>query len=142
MPIQKHFYQPEEIFQFVLPTEVDDKTSSTKKTIQNTDLKQKVLVIDDNLELRKYLVDYLSGFYKVYEAENGEEGLKLCRQMKPIVCVSDVMMPVMNGFEFCEALKNDQFISHIPVVLLTALSDNKDKKKGYGTGRWLSGKTF
>lgn len=134
MPIQKHFYQPEEIFQFVLPTEVDDNTRSTKKTIQNTDLKQKVLVIDDNLELRKYLVDYLSGFYKVYEAENGEEGLKLCRQMKPIVCVSDVMMPVMNGFEFCEALKNDQFISHIPVVLLTALSDNKDKKKGYGTG--------
>ncbi|MFC4097367.1 hybrid sensor histidine kinase/response regulator transcription factor [Euzebyella saccharophila] len=137
IPIQKHFYHPEEIFQITVPNEVVDHPQANeipRKTIQNTNLKQKVLVIDDNLELRKYLVDYLSGFYKVYEAENGEEGLKLCRQIKPIVCVSDVMMPVMDGFEFCETLKNDQFISHIPVVLLTALSDNKDKKKGYGTG--------
>lgn len=92
------------------------------------------MVIEDNTELRKYLIDYLSAYYKVYEAENGEEGLQLCRKIKPMLCVADVMMPVMDGLEFCNELKNDEFISHIPVILLTALSENEDKVKGYDVG--------
>ncbi|WP_245224767.1 two-component regulator propeller domain-containing protein [Pseudozobellia sp. WGM2] len=137
LPVERHFYKNSEVFEFVLPSAEQNtelKGNIPKKTIHNTDLKQKVLVVDDNVELRKYLVDYLSGFYKVYEAENGKEALKMCRQIKPTICISDIMMPVMTGLEFCKRLKNDQFISHIPVVLLTALSDNKDKVKGYGTG--------
>ena len=63
-----------------------------------------------------------------------KKDLKICRQIKPILCVADVMMPVMDGLEFCKELKNDEFISHIPVVLLTALSENEDKVKGYETG--------
>lgn len=102
---------------------------ANKKIIQNTDLKEKIVVIEDNNELRKYLVDYLSDYYKVYEAENGQEGLKICRQIKPILCVTDVMMPIMDGLEFCRELKNDEFISHIPVIMLTALSENMDKVK-------------
>lgn len=137
LPIHKCFYNEKEIFEFVLPKsslDVDNNKETPKKIIQDTGLKQKILVIDDNAELRKYLVDYLSGFYKVYEAENGKQAINICRQIRPTLCVSDVMMPVMSGLEFCEKLKNDQFISHIPVVLLTALSNNTDKVKGYGTG--------
>ncbi|WP_405382579.1 two-component regulator propeller domain-containing protein [Maribacter sp. LLG6340-A2] len=137
LPIARKFYDDDEVFELSLSklTENDEGLNDApKKIIQDTGLKQKILVIDDNAELRKYLVDYLSGFYKVYEAENGEQALTICRQVRPTLCVSDVMMPIMNGLEFCEKLKNDQFISHIPVVLLTALSDNKDKVKGYGTG--------
>ena len=51
-----------------------------------------------------------------------------------MLCVADVMMPVMDGLEFCNELKNDEFISHIPVVLLTALSENEDQVKGYNVG--------
>ncbi|SHJ03204.1 hybrid sensor histidine kinase/response regulator transcription factor [Pseudozobellia thermophila] len=137
IPIERHFYTHDEVFEFLLPPSAEEDGTLKglpKKTIHNTELKQKILVVDDNIELRKYLVDYLSGFYKVYEAENGEVALKMCRKIKPTVCICDIMMPVMSGLEFCERLKNDQFISHIPVVLLTALSDNKDKVKGYGTG--------
>ncbi|MFC3973637.1 hybrid sensor histidine kinase/response regulator transcription factor [Maribacter confluentis] len=136
LPIERRFYEDDEVFELSLPkhSKNEELKDAPKKIIQDTGLKQKILVIDDNAELRKYLVDYLSGFYKVYEAENGYQALTLCRQIRPTLCVSDVMMPVMNGLEFCEKLKNDQFISHIPVVLLTALSDNKDKVKGYGTG--------
>lgn len=136
IPIDRSFYNDKEVFEYVIAdsNEAITPVTSAKKVIQSTELKQKILVIEDNIELRKYLVDYLSDYYKVYDAENGEEGLKICRQMKPILCVTDVMMPVMNGLEFCEELKKDEFISHIPVVMLTALSDNKDKVKGYGTG--------
>lgn len=137
IPIDRSYYNDKEVFEYVvkndnLSASVPEKT--IKKILQNTDLKQKILVVEDNTELRKYLVDYLSDYYKVYDAENGEEGLKLCRQIKPVLCVADVMMPVMNGLDFCKELKNDEFISHIPVILLTALFDNEDKVKGYGIG--------
>jgi signal transduction histidine kinase/ligand-binding sensor domain-containing protein/DNA-binding response OmpR family regulator len=137
LPIDRSAYEMKEVFEYALKNDnqsmlIPEKT--VKKIIQNTDLKEKILVIEDNSELRKYLVDYLSDYYKVYDAENGEEGLRICRQIKPIVCVTDVMMPVMDGLEFCRQLKNDEFISHIPVVMLTALSENMDKVKGYDTG--------
>jgi signal transduction histidine kinase/ligand-binding sensor domain-containing protein/DNA-binding response OmpR family regulator len=137
IPIDRISYESKEVFEYALKNDnlsmlIPEK--SAKKIIQNTELKEKVLVIEDNMELRKYLVDYLSDYYKVYDAENGEEGLKICRQIKPILCVADVMMPVMDGLEFCKELKNDEFISHIPVVLLTALAENTDKVKGYETG--------
>lgn len=137
IPIDRAFYEDKEVFEYALK---NDNLSMlilekpTKKIIQNTELKQKILVIEDNVELRKYLIDYLSDYYKVYEAENGIEGLKICKQIKPILCVADVMMPVMTGLEFCKELKKDEFISHIPVVLLTALSENEDKVKGYEIG--------
>ncbi|MDR7211703.1 two-component regulator propeller domain-containing protein [Flavobacterium piscis] len=137
IPIDRISYESKEVFEYALKNDnlsmlIPEKAA--KKTIQNTELKQKILVIEDNSELRKYLVDFLSDYYKVYDAENGEEGLKICRQIKPILCVADVMMPVMDGLEFCKELKNDEFISHIPVVLLTALGENVDKVKGYETG--------
>lgn len=137
IPIDRDSYESKEVFEYAIKNDnlsmlIPEKAA--KKIIQNTDLKDKILVIEDNSELRKYLVDYLSDYYKVYEAENGQEGLKICRQIKPILCVTDVMMPVMDGLEFCRELKNDEFISHIPVIMLTALSENMDKVKGYDTG--------
>ncbi|MFI0430603.1 two-component regulator propeller domain-containing protein [Mariniflexile sp. HMF6888] len=136
IPIARHFYKDKEVFEYDIKDIKEPITPvlPAKKIIQSTELKQKILVIEDNNELRKYLVDYLSDYYKVYDAENGEEGLRICRQIKPIICVADIMMPVMNGLDFCEELKKDEFISHIPVVLLTALSENEDKVKGYGIG--------
>ncbi|MCD0468784.1 hybrid sensor histidine kinase/response regulator transcription factor [Flavobacterium sp. JAS] len=137
IPIDRISYESKEVFEYALKNDnlsmlIPEKP--VKKIIQSIDLKEKILVIEDNIELRKYLVDYLSDYYKVYDAENGEEGLKICRQIKPILCIADVMMPVMDGLEFCKELKSDEFISHIPVVLLTALAENVDKVKGYETG--------
>ncbi len=136
IPIARNSYEDKEVFEYDIKENKQQVIPAvkTKKIIQSTDIKEKILVVEDNNELRKYLVDYLSDYYKVYDAENGEDGLKTCRQIKPILCVADVMMPVMNGLEFCKELKKDEFISHIPVVLLTALSENEDKVKGYGVG--------
>lgn len=136
IPIDRESYTKKEVFEFISNKEVNEPEIfvPTKRKTTNTEIKDKILVIEDNIELRKYLIDYLSAYYKVYEAENGQEGLLLCRKIKPMLCVADVMMPVMDGLEFCNELKNDEFISHIPVILLTALSENEDKVKGYDVG--------
>ncbi|QXP57567.1 response regulator [Cellulophaga sp. HaHa_2_95] len=136
IPIGRNNYSKKEVFEFVSNVAEEEAIPFVpqKKVTTNTEIKEKILVIEDNTELRKYLIDYLSDYYKVYEAENGEEGLKICRKIKPMLCVADVMMPIMGGLEFCNELKNDEFISHIPVVLLTALSENEDKVKGYDVG--------
>ena len=136
IPISRDSYTKKEVFEFISNTEVEEPETfiPIKRKTTNTEIKDKILVIEDNIELRKYLIDYLSAYYKVYEAENGKEGLQLCRKIKPMLCVADVMMPVMDGLEFCNELKNDEFISHIPVILLTALSENEDKVKGYDVG--------
>lgn len=136
IPIDRESYTKKEVFEFISNKEVNEPEIfvPAKRKTTNTEIKDKILVIEDNIELRKYLIDYLSAYYKVYEAENGKEGLQLCRKIKPMLCVADVMMPVMDGLEFCNELKNDEFISHIPVILLTALSENEDKVKGYDVG--------
>lgn len=136
IPVDKAFYDESEILDFensaagyLLPF-----IPEVKKNNHSTDLKEKVVVIEDNQELRNYIADCISDSYKVYTAENGEEGLQICRNIKPIICVADVMMPVMDGFEFCKTLKNDERISHIPVILLTALSDIENQIRGYKQG--------
>ncbi|CAH8281415.1 signal transduction histidine kinase [Mariniflexile fucanivorans] len=136
IPVKREFYKNKEVFELATSNENQEiiVKAPVKKITSNTDIKEKILVVEDNLELRNYLIDYLSDYYKVYEAENGEEGLQICRQVKPILCVVDVMMPIKSGLEFCKELKNDEFISHIPVILLTALSENEDKVKGYDVG--------
>jgi signal transduction histidine kinase/ligand-binding sensor domain-containing protein/DNA-binding response OmpR family regulator len=136
IPIDKEFYDESEVFDYEESTaeSLFPFISEVKKNNTSTDLKEKVLIIEDNQELRNYIADCISDSYKVYTAENGEEGLHICRNIKPIICVADVIMPVMDGFEFCKTLKNDERISHIPVILLTALSDNENQIKGYKQG--------
>ncbi|TWO34636.1 response regulator [Seonamhaeicola sediminis] len=108
-------------------------TKGVKKSL-NTDLKHEILVIEDNPELRNYIVQNLSEFYKVYEAENGHEGFEICKKVKPVLCVVDAMMPVMDGFDFVEAIKNDDNMSHTAIIMLTALAENENRIKAYKIG--------
>lgn len=136
LPISKNSYKKSEVFdiEYKEPVQAFETLDKVKKGNQSTELKQNILVIEDNAELRFFIVDYLSNFYKVYQAENGDEGLNLCRKIKPALCVVDAMMPVMGGFQFVEALKSDDNISHTALIMLTALSENENKIKGYNLG--------
>lgn len=94
-----------------------------------------VLVVEDEPELRSYLKDELSGYFKkVFVAEDGRQALEKIRANLPDLVVSDVMMPYMNGFELCRRIKSDVEISHIPVILLTARTDNESTVQGYKLG--------
>ncbi len=93
-----------------------------------------VLIVDDNADIRTYLRSILQSKYRVLEAEDGKSGLDMAREHVPDLIVSDVMMPVMNGLEFCQQVKKDGISSHIPVILLTARALEKHQIEGYESG--------
>lgn len=93
-----------------------------------------VLIVDDNDDIREYLRTILQDKYQVFEAEDGQKGLALAQEQVPDIIVSDVMMPVMNGLEFCQNVKMNEITSHIPVILLTARALNRHQIEGYKSG--------
>ncbi len=96
-----------------------------------TDEAPVVLVAEDDEDLRKYLVLQLSASYKVIEAANGRAALELALEKFPDIILSDVMMPEMNGLEFCEQVKSNPKLAHIPFVMLTAKVLDEHIKEGY-----------
>jgi DNA-binding response OmpR family regulator len=92
------------------------------------------LVVEDNYELRQYMLESLFRDFDVYEAADGADGLRMAQELLPEIMISDVMMPKMNGFELCRAIKNDIRTSHIPLVLLTVLDANAEKIFGFEEG--------
>ena len=93
-----------------------------------------MLIVDDNADIRTYLRSILQSQYQLLEAEDGKRGLELAREHVPDLIVSDVMMPVMNGLEFCQQVKKDIISSHILVILLTARALSKHQIEGYESG--------
>ena len=93
-----------------------------------------VLVVDDNDDMRQFIRTLLADKYYVMEAADGASGLQLAREAIPDIIVSDVMMPVMDGLEFCRKIKADTMTSHIPVILLTARSTEEQQIQGLGSG--------
>ena len=93
-----------------------------------------LLIVDDTADIRTYLRTIMQGRYQLLEAADGQEGLKTAREQVPDLIVSDVIMPVMNGLEFCQQVKDDMATSHIPVILLTARALNQHQIEGYRSG--------
>ncbi|WP_234989682.1 hybrid sensor histidine kinase/response regulator transcription factor [Cellulophaga tyrosinoxydans] len=93
-----------------------------------------VLIVEDNTELRNYLRDELKGDYKILVANNGKEGLEISSDALPDAIITDVIMPEMNGFDFCKILKTDLRTSHIPLLMLTAKTRIDDRIEGIGYG--------
>lgn len=97
--------------------------------------KYSVLVVEDEPELRNYLkVSLKESFRQVYVAGDGVEGFDMAIRHLPDIIISDVMMPRMDGFEFCRLLKSNLEVSHIPVILLTARTDQASTVQGYKEG--------
>ena len=101
----------------------------TKEEITTQDLN--ILVVEDNVDVSNYLLHILSTKYKVIKAADGQEGLQMAIDHTPDLIISDVMMPKMNGYELCHAIKQDVRTSHIPLMLLTAKAEKEDKLMGF-----------
>jgi ligand-binding sensor domain-containing protein/signal transduction histidine kinase/DNA-binding response OmpR family regulator len=93
-----------------------------------------VLIVEDNFDLRKYIVSNLSLKFKVLEAGDGDTGYKKAIEYLPDLIISDIIMPVLSGIDLCRQLKGNILTSHIPVVLLTAKTTLEDKLDGIETG--------
>ena len=93
-----------------------------------------ILIVEDNSELRGYVKEAISMDYHVEEAMNGEQGLRKAEKLIPDLIISDIMMPVMDGKEMTKRLKTDEKTSHIPIIHLTAKSDQESKIEGLESG--------
>ncbi len=93
-----------------------------------------LLCVDDHTDIRRFIRDGLASDFRIIDAEDGKSGYELALSSLPDIIVSDVMMPEMNGFELCHALKSNPFTSHIPIILLTAKTSDKDEIEGFETG--------
>lgn len=93
-----------------------------------------VLVADDNHDIRAYIVSLLSDGFKVIEAADGNAALKLAMNEVPDIVIADVMMPGLDGLELCRRLKAERITSHIPVILLTARTQDFQRTEGYDCG--------
>jgi ABC-type sugar transport system substrate-binding protein/DNA-binding response OmpR family regulator len=109
-----------------IAVETEDQESSS--------LNETVLIVDDNADIRAFLRTILQDKYQISEAADGKQGLALANEIVPDLIVSDVMMPVMNGLEFCQRIKSGTATSHIPVILLTARALNQHQIEGFESG--------
>ena len=102
--------------------------------IPGSDQLPRLLVVEDDDELRSMFGSIFSQCYRVTLAPDGKEGLRLAREEQPDLIVSDVLMPEMSGTEMCAAIKADFETCHIPVILLTALSSTEQRITGFESG--------
>lgn len=93
-----------------------------------------ILIVEDNPDLVLLMKNILSRKYNVFTASNGKEAMKILKEQDIQLVVSDVMMPEMNGYELCEAIKNDIEYNHIPIILLTAKTSEEDVVEAYQSG--------
>lgn len=101
---------------------------------ENPDAQSTVLIVEDNADVRAYIRQHLVMSFRILEAVNGQEGIDLALEHQPDLVISDVMMPLKNGYEVCETLKTDERTSHIPIILLTAKAAQEEKMQGLETG--------
>jgi signal transduction histidine kinase/ligand-binding sensor domain-containing protein/AraC-like DNA-binding protein len=145
LPLGKEHLKPEEIVEKEIKgvtTKTIEETEfipGTEKRKATVDIlletsKPQLLVVEDNLDVKNYIVSHLEKDYGIEEAIDGEDGFTKSIEQIPDLIVSDVMMPKMDGFQFCAKIKIDERTSHIPIILLTAKASGESKIEGLETG--------
>ena len=117
-----------------LPAPEIYENTQKKEKKEKKEKSQRILIVEDNDELRNYLSQTLSEDYLIQVCSNGKEALTVIPEYKPDLVISDIMMPEMRGDELCQAIKSNIETSHIPVILLTALNNEKDILSGLRIG--------
>lgn len=112
----------------------EDVEPSLPKNLSSTEHDKSILIIDDNKDMLTYLATNLSDQYNLMLANSAKEGMKQALRNQPHLIISDIMMPDIDGLEFCSQLKSNIETSHIPVILLTAKATEDNIIEGYETG--------
>jgi signal transduction histidine kinase/ligand-binding sensor domain-containing protein/DNA-binding response OmpR family regulator len=113
---------------------VADATESKKELEPLISESQSILIIDDDEQIREYIVRIFSERFTVYQSGNAEEGLRLAQKYIPDIIISDINMHGMSGIELCKLIKDTSALSHIPVILLTGSSSLETKLQGVEGG--------
>jgi signal transduction histidine kinase/ligand-binding sensor domain-containing protein/DNA-binding response OmpR family regulator len=125
----------------LMADDTDDSIELSADTTSDNELykvmltdKRTLLIIDDNTDIRNYLIKLFSETHILYSADNGEEGLILTKKYMPDLVISDIAMDVMDGLELCRKIKENSSLSHIPVILLTASKNPETHLQGISDG--------
>ena len=129
--LNDHVYSTQ-VFAEQVIIDVEEPVATNEKL--PNDNREIVLIVEDNSDVRAYIREQLEVFYQVMEAENGEEGMFVAKETVPDLIVTDLMMPKVNGFEFCIEVRKSEKTSHIPIVMLTAKAGFDDKIEGLEIG--------
>jgi two-component system, sensor histidine kinase ChiS len=113
---------------------IEDGKSVSEPAISSGESREIVLIVDDNNDVREFIHELLENEYLIHEAENGNTGIIKARETIPDLIITDLMMPVMDGYKFCKKIRKDERTSHIPIIMLTAKADFDDKMEGLETG--------
>ena len=117
---------------------IEDTLDTIKKEekvlIGHEDDKPKLLLVEDNADMLEFISKELESRYKIYKAADGVKGLKKALKVIPDLIISDVMMPNMDGIEFCKHIKSDELTDHIPLILLTAKGTTEHLIEGLEVG--------
>ena len=113
---------------------VDIDNQLTEGEVKKKNSAKTILILEDNMDMRSFIASELQSQYNILQASDGVEGLYLAENHSPDLIVSDIMMPNMDGIEFCEKIKSNIKTSHIPIILLTAKVEQETKYKGIETG--------
>lgn len=139
MPIAPKSFQEEEIIlkktEYQLQNTLPPKNAnSIEKSQTNTSDLPKVLVVEDDPDMRLYIKNIIKAQFDVTEAENGNIGIRTAYSILPDLIISDIMMPEKTGIELCNELKSNVLTSHIPIIVLTAKSGDKNEILGLRSG--------
>jgi len=115
-------------------TALKENIEELENEIVAKNVKTHILVVEDNLELLNFMGKEVGKEYKVFKATNGEEALKVIHNETIHIVISDITMPIMDGIELCDRIKSNIESSHIPVILLTALSAIQSRIQGLESG--------
>ncbi len=107
--------------------------TNSDDTLQEDDV-TRVLIIEDTPEVARYIMRQLNPKYHYIFATNGCEGLEKAIQTVPDIIITDIMMPCMNGFELCKAIRESELLNHIPVIMVTAKATHEDRMSGLESG--------
>lgn len=96
--------------------------------------KKAIMIVDDEEDIRSALKEVLQDTYRIYEAADGAEALRLVQGIAPDLILLDILMPEADGYEVCSRLKHDKKTAHIPVIFLSAKAQLSDTEKGFNVG--------
>ena len=146
IPLNNSYLQPDEmthtqqsvslagLVQPSINTDLPEETESRKHLHSSNRFKFKVLVVEDNKDIRSYISDILSKEYQILQADNGNSGLDLAIQELPDCIITDVMMDGIDGIELCKKIKTNEKTCHIPVIILTAKTSIEQRVEGLEVG--------
>lgn len=104
-----------------------------KDQVQDTE-SPRILIVEDRPEVARWEMRQIEGGYSFCFASDGAEGLRKAEEIVPDLIITDVMMPVMDGLEFCRKVRSSELLSHVPVIMVTAKAEQEDRLKGLEAG--------